>query len=136
MQNCKCEKNVKKSASVRINYKYKNCLSVTSYIIFGLENRWCIHFIRVSSNLLVERTCTGNKNRLFCASRTGRKRDTWLPLHRARSAPNNESPSSSLRTHLSSRRGTRRGRIWQVRGGSIEIATEIIYHGSRVRVTA
>jgi len=38
-------------------------------------------------------------------------------------------PGSSLRTHLSSRRGTRRGRIWQVRGGSIGIATEIILAG-------
>jgi len=62
----------------------------------------------------------------YSALRIGEKERHMVTLTQNQICTEQWIPGSSLRTHLSSRRGTRRSRIWQVRGGSIEIATEII----------
>jgi len=71
----------------------------------------------------------------YSAPRTGRKRDTWLPLHRTRSAPNNEFPARAcgLIFHLDvARAAVASGRFV---GGQLKLRRRL-YHGSRVRVTA
>lgn len=92
-----------------------------------------VYFIRVSSNLLVERTCIGNKNRLLRASTRGgegeRKTDTWLPLHRTGSE-NNESRARAcgLIFHLDvARAAVASGRFV---GGQLKLRRRL-YYGSR-----